>query len=313
MDEILINIILVSAGITMLYFGATWLVSGSVSIAQKFDISKMIIGLTIVSFATSSPELTVTLSAALGGFPDVMIGNVVGSNITNVGLVLGVLVIMKTIPFQKAILKRDIPIMLGVSILFAILSLEMELSRFDGLLLVAGLVLFLFFNFKRYKLDKDEHGQPYQSKTYSPFRSIAMVLSGMALLITSSFITVDNAVVIAKFFGVSELVIGITLLAFGTSIPELVTNVIAIRRGQFSLSIGNIVGSNIFNILAIAGTVSIVTGITINPDLLWSYLVMILFGMILFFMGLKRSFLSKLEGSVLLGGYLLFVVFLFIK
>ena len=313
MYEILSTVFLVTLGILMLYFGGTWLVLGSVSLGNKFNISKLIIGLTIVSFATSSPEMAVTLSASLSGFSDVTVGNVVGSNIANVGLVLGILIIMKTIPFQKQVVRRDVPIMLGVFFLFTILSLEGELSRVDGILLIAGLVVFLFFNYKRFKIKKEiEDGGPFQSKVYSIPRSIGMILGGIALLTVSSFITVDNAVAIAEFIGVSELVIGISLLAFGTSIPELVTNVIAIRKGQYGLSIGNIIGSNIFNILAIAGIVSVITGININPDVFWNYLVMILFGATLLFIGLKRSFLSKLEGSLFVGGYLLYVVILFI-
>lgn len=314
MSELWLSFVLVAIGLVMIYFGANWLINGSVAIAKRFNISHLIIGLTIVSFGTSTPELTVSLSAALSGYNDVTMGNIVGSNIANIGLILGVAAILSPIVVAKTTIRREVPIMIIVAILIIPLSIDNQISQIEGVLMVLGVVCFTVFS---YKLAKKEKTQDLPLETVSDEnerslkKSLALIGLGSGFLIVSSFITVDNAVIIAESFGVPNLIIGITLLAVGTSLPELITTVMAMKKGHTDLSVGNIIGSNIFNILAIAGTSAAVAGISINPELIRDYLIMIVFSLAL--IPIMRSGLSinKIEGVMLLVGYVSYCVFLF--
>lgn len=314
MSEIWQNVFLVTIGLVMIYFGANWLINGSVAIAKKLNISHLIIGLTIVAFGTSTPELTVSLSAALSGYNDVTIGNVVGSNIANIGLILGVAAILSPLAVAKTTIRREIPIMIIVSVLVIPLSIDNVISQWEGIAMMAGVVLFTIFSYKQSKKEKKTDlslETITEEKSISYKKSILNIAIGSVFLIVSSFITVDNAVIIAESFGVPNLIIGITLLAVGTSLPELITTIMAIKKGHMDLSVGNIIGSNIFNILAIAGASATVTGIMVNPEIIRDYLIMIVFSLVLIPIMRSGFSINKVEGGLLLGGYIAYSVFLF--
>ncbi len=314
MSEIWLSVVLVAVGLVMIYYGANWLINGSVVIAKRLNISHLIIGLTIVAFGTSTPELTVSLSAVLSGYNDVTIGNVVGSNIANIGLILGIAAILSPLAVAKTTIRREIPIMVIVSVLIIPLSLDNMISQVEGIAMIAGVVLFTVFSYRQSKKEK-KPDIPLETvsneKEVSYKKSVLNIGAGSVFLIVSSFITVDNAVIIAESFGVPNLIIGITLLAVGTSLPELITTVMAIKKGHVDLSVGNIIGSNIFNILAIAGTSAAVTGIIVNPEIMRDYLIMIIFSLALIPIMKSGLSINKVEGSLLLGGYIAYAVFLF--
>ena len=314
MSEIWQSVVLLAVGLVMIYYGANWLINGSVAIAKKLNISHLIIGLTIVAFGTSTPELTVSLSAALNGYNDVTIGNVVGSNIANIGLILGIAAILTPLVVSKTTIRREVPIMIIVSILVIPLSLDNVISQMEGMAMIAGVVLFTVFSYKQSKKEK-KTDLPLETiteeKVVSFKKSIFFIAIGSVFLIVSSFITVDNAVIIAESFGVPNLIIGITLLAVGTSLPELITTVMAIKKGHVDLSVGNIIGSNIFNVLAIAGVSATITGIVVNPEIIRDYVIMIVFSLGLIPIMRSGLSISKYEGVLLLGGYIAYAVFLF--
>ena len=256
--DILIHTALIAVGLAMLYFGAEWLVRGSIAIANKFRISQLVIGLTIVAFGTSTPELAVTVSSAMQGISDVALGNVVGSNIINIGLILGVAAIISPIAVARNIIRKEISILIGVSFLLVLISIDGEISFVDGLILASGVVVFIIFSYKFSKkestTESSETGALVMQTIAIP-KAALLIGIGLALLTFGSFVTVENAVKIAQQVGLSERIIGLTLVAVGTSLPELLTSVVAAKRGHADLSIGNIVGSNVFNILAILGNI----------------------------------------------------------
>jgi len=279
--EIAINALLTIVGLAMLCFGGNWLVSGGVSIAKKLRISQMVIGLTIVAYGTSTPELAASVAAAVGAQTDLILGNVVGSNISNIGMVIGISAIISPLVVSKATTRKEVPIMIGVMLLLIAISVDGEISQLDGVMLVAGLIAFTAYTLSRAKKERESITEDSSiTKTPVP-RAIALIVMGAALLYFGGFLTVENAVLIAENLGISETVIGITIIAIGTSLPELVTSVIAIRKGHMDIGIGTIVGSNIYNILMILGISSVITGIAVVPGMFTDYLVMIGFAVVL--------------------------------
>ena len=279
--EIAVNVLLTIVGLAILCFGGSWLVSGGVAIAKKLRISQMIIGLTIVAYGTSTPELAASMAAVVGSHTDLILGNVVGSNISNIGMVIGACAIVSPLVVKKATTRKEVPIMIGVTLLLIAMSVDGEISQYDGIILVAGLIAFTAYTLLRAKKERNEATEDsVTTKTPIP-RAIALIVVGAALLYFGGFLTVDNAVLIAENLGISETVIGITIIAIGTSLPELITSVIAIRKGHTDIGIGTIVGSNIYNILMILGISSVITGIAVVPGMFTDYLVMIGFAVVL--------------------------------
>jgi len=279
--EIAVNVLLAIVGLAILCFGGRWLVSGGVAIAKKLRISQMIIGLTIVAYGTSTPELAASMAAVVGSHTDLILGNVVGSNISNIGMVIGACAIVSPLVVKKATTRKEVPIMIGVTLLLIAMSVDGEISQYDGVILVAGLIAFTAYTLLRAKKERNEATEDsVTTKTPIP-RAIALIVVGAALLYFGGFLTVDNAVLIAENLGISETVIGITIIAIGTSLPELITSVIAIRKGHTDIGIGTIVGSNIYNILMILGISSVITGIAVVPGMFTDYLVMIGFAVVL--------------------------------
>ena len=279
--EIAVNVLLTIVGLVILCFGGSWLVSGGVAIAKKLRISQMIIGLTIVAYGTSTPELAASMAAVVGSHTDLILGNVVGSNISNIGMVIGICAIVSPLVVKKATTRKEVPIMIGVTLLLIAMSVDGEISQYDGVILVAGLIAFTAYTLSRAKKERSEVIEDSTATKTPVPRAIALIVIGAALLYFGGFLTVENAVLIAENLGISETVIGITIIAIGTSLPELITSVIAIRKGQTDIGIGTIVGSNIYNILMILGISSVITGIAVVPDIFTHYFIMIGFSIVL--------------------------------
>jgi cation:H+ antiporter len=278
--EITINVLLTIVGIAMLCFGGNWLVSGGVSIAKKLRISQMVIGLTIVAYGTSTPELAASVAAAVGLHTDLILGNVVGSNISNIGMVIGISAIISPLVVSKATTRKEVPIMIGVMLLLVAISVDGEISQYDGILLIAGLIAFTVYTLSRAKKERKQEEDLSTQKSSVP-RALGLVAIGSGLLYLGGYLTIENVVSIAQGIGISETVAGITIVAIGTSLPELITSITAIKKGHTDIGIGTIVGSNIYNILMIMGVASVITGIAVVPGMFTDYLVMIGFAVVL--------------------------------
>jgi cation:H+ antiporter len=303
-------------GLFMLLIGGKFLVDGASSIAFRLGMSSGLIGLTVVAFGTSAPELLVSLTAAVNGNSAISIGNVIGSNIANIGLVLGLSGIFYPILIQKAQLKLEYAVMLLVTFIFYFLSLDQEISFWDGLILIAGLIIFNFYMLRNLGKEIDSENKLIQEefegvRTYNLWISSTLVMGGILGLYFGSELLVHNAVLISREFGISERVIGITIIAIGTSIPELITSIFAALSKRTDLALGNILGSNIMNILSIIGITALVKPIEVSKDFLGSdYLWMVGLSIILFPLMKTKMRVSKIEGSFLLLIYLIYLYFL---
>lgn len=303
-------------GLAILLLGGKFLVDGASSIALKLGMSSGLIGLTVVAFGTSAPELLVSLNAALKGNSDISIGNVVGSNIANIALVLGVSGLFYPILIRREHLRFDYSLMVIVTIVFYLLSLNNEIGLWKGILLFGGFIVFNAYLFRNLgqgiKEEKEVVLEDLEEvKDYSWLVSIALFFGGIVGLYFGSELLVENAVLISREFGVSERVIGITIIAIGTSLPELITSILAALAKRTDLALGNILGSNIMNILSIIGLTAIVKPITVSEAFLQSdYLWMIGFSIILLPLMRTKMKISFFEGSILLVGYATYLFFL---
>jgi len=296
----------------MLCFGGNWLVSGGVAIAKKFRISNLVIGMTIVAYGTSTPELAASIAAA-GDHSAIILGNIIGSNIANVGMVIGVAAILVPLAVKKSVLKKEIPIMLGVSILLVLISIDGEISQYDGVLLLIGLGVFAFYTFRDALKQRETTKDDVDSgKNNIYLKSAGLIGIGVIVLYIGAILTVDNAVIIATEFGLSEKIIGLTVIAIGTSLPELITSIIAIRKGHTDIGIGNIIGSNIYNILMIMGVGAALGGVLVTSDVYVDYAIMIIFSISLL-IGLKTGIINRTMGIILATGYVLYLVTAFFK
>ena len=313
--ELILNFLFVGGGLAMLYFGAEWLVKGSIAISNKLGVSQLVIGLTVVAFGTSAPELAVSISSAIQGLSDVALGNVVGSNIVNIGVILGVSAIISPIIVSKSAIRKEVPIMIGTSFLLLAIILDGKIDFVDGVLLVVGIIIFTWYSYRSSKKDTDIEkipvSQVLQKNVFS--KSIIFMMAGLLLLIGGSFLTVDNAVIIGASFGISELFMGLTVVAIGTSLPELITSIVAARKGHADLAVGNIIGSNIFNILAILGISSLISGITVSEQILIDVGIMLAFSLVLIPIMRSGFIISRKEGIFLIAGYVGYVIFLFYR
>ena len=290
----------VLAGLILLCIGGYAIVSGGVSLAKKLRISSMIIGLTVVAYGTSTPELAASLLAAFNSHTELILGNIVGSNISNVGMVIGISAIFTPLLISKITVSRWIPIMIGVSLLVVAMSYDGEISQVDGVILIAALIGFTAYTIKTVKKQKIQQNETienealegeyflsrYKIETYP--QSIGLIVAGVIVLFIGGHLTVDGAVNIAETLGLSQLVIGVVIVAIGTSLPELITSIIAIAKKQTDIGVGNIVGSNIYNILLILGVSSAIVGIPVSTDVFSNYYIMIAFSLVLF-IGFRKS------------------------
>ena len=316
------NIILLVAGFVALVKGADLFVDGSSSIAAIFKVPSVIIGLTIVALGTSAPELAVSTSAALKGSNEIALSNVVGSNIFNLLMVLGVCAVIKPLPITKVIKKRDFPLSIVVTAaLFGVLALQMigkvdfgavkmsdnvsEVSRIIGISLLVLFIIYIVILIISAIKNKTE-GEP--TKTMSPLKSILFIIIGLALIIAGGQFVVNSAKFIAAAFGMSETLIGLTVVAFGTSLPELVTSIVASRKGENELAVGNVVGSNIFNMMFILGISAALHPITVNFACMTDFAILIVASIMVFIFALKNK-ITRAEGIVMILFYIATVVF----
>jgi len=312
--EVVISAVLTVVGLVMLCFGGNWLVSGGVAIARKFRISNLVIGMTIVAYGTSTPELAASIAAA-GEHSAIILGNIIGSNIANVGMVIGVAAILVPLAVSKSVLRKEIPIMLGVSFLLILLSIDGEISIYDGVLLLAGLGVFAFYTYKDAMKQREENKEEEKiqlGKSNVYLKSVGLIGVGVALLYVGAILTVDNAVILAKEFGLSEKIIGLTVIAIGTSLPELITSIIAIRKGHADIGVGNIIGSNVYNILMIMGVGAALGGVVIAADVYVDYTIMIIFSLSLL-IAIKTGIINRVMGVCLAIGYISYLAFMFFK
>jgi len=304
---ILVQILLLAIGFTMLVKGADRFVDGSAGLAKKLGIPQLVIGLTIVAMGTSAPEAAVSINASLKGNSGIAIGNVVGSNILNILIILGVSAVLATMAIQKSTLKYEIPYMIFVTVVLIVLGMSGEyVTRIEGVVLWVLFLVYLAYLFKLAKQGTDEDSTEDRPGWKL---CISMILGGV-IVVWGSDITVDSATAIAKMIGLSERFIGLTIVALGTSLPELVTSVVAARKGNADIAIGNIVGSNIFNILFVIGTASIIAPVMYESVFLIDGIIAVLAGVLLWISVIKTRSLRKPWGIVYLVCYGAYLVYL---
>ena len=319
-----IEILLLIAGLVLVILGADWLVDGASAIARKLKISEFVIGLTIVGFGTSCPELVVSLTGALQGNADISVGNVVGSNIFNTLLILGLTSLVSPIAITRTNKRRDIPVTLAVTFLFAACAMSYsffgiggadDLKRVEGIVFLVLFVLYIYFCFRTGKAAPDENSDEAPAKEIKTWLAILLTIAGLVALIAGGRLFVDNAVEVAHRLGVSDKFIAITLLAGGTSLPELAACVVAAAKKKGQLALGNILGSNVFNILLILGTSAVVTPLSIqgiNLVDIAALLISIVFVMLSSYT-FKKNCIDRWEGAIFVLTFIAYYTWLFIN
>lgn len=309
------NVIYILIGLVGLYFGGEGLVRGAVSIAERMGVSKLVIGLTIVGMGTSAPELLVSLKAALGGSSDIALGNVVGSNIANILLILGASAIVYPIMSWDKNVRRDVIVALGAALLVLYFAQSPIIGRVDGIIMLAGLGAYLFYVFRNESkaLVPENVTNDVVSTQMALWQGITFMVGGLALLIVGADYLVEGAVNIARAFGISETVIGLTIVAVGTSLPELATSITAALKRQSDVALGNVVGSNIFNILGILGITTLVKPVGVAPEMAsFDVPVMVITTILLVAVLFTRSSITKRMGQVMVGLYAAYTLWLFV-
>lgn len=273
--QLLLQVLLLALGFVLLIKGADWFVDGSSSVAARFGIPQLVIGLTIVAMGTSAPEAAVSISAAFSGNADITVGNIVGSNILNVLIILGLSSVIIPIAVAKSTVKYEMPFMILITGLLLLLGFDGKLGLLDGMIFLVFFAAYLIYLFVMAKKDKNEQQEDESIKQLSLPKSIIFVIIGLAMIILGSNVTVDAASKIAEMFGMDERFIGLTVVALGTSLPELFTSVSAARKGNADIAIGNIVGSNIFNILFICGISALIIPIPFASNFVFDVIIAI--------------------------------------
>jgi cation:H+ antiporter len=308
-------IIYLLAGLVLLYYGAEALVRGSSSLALRLGLSPLVVGLTVVAFGTSTPELMVSLKAALAGQADISVGNVVGSNICNIGLILGICALVTPIATTSQIVRIDIPIMLAITAITIFLLADGTIGLPEGIFLTTLLVAYIVFSIglaRRQPADSlgTEFGEEVKISKRGLAIDLLMVAGGLVLLVFGARFLVDGAVIIARTFGWTEALIGLTVVAVGTSLPELATSLVAAIKKEADIAVGNIVGSNIFNLLGILGITAIVHPLAATGIGRIDYAVMAVFALVLWPMAYHQKRITRLEGAIILAGYVAYVSWL---
>ncbi len=309
--------VLLIGGSIALFAGADFLIRGSSSLALRFGISPLVVGLTIVAFATSSPELLVSINAALNNNTGITLGNVIGSNICNIGLILGISAIITPLTVQLQIVRREIPIMIFATILLFVFLIGGSVSRVEGLIMLSGMFAYILFSYKSALHSKDEKTKEVFHKEVNKkqtklWLSIILMIMGLALLAGGSELFVSGSVKFAKTLGVNDVVIGLTLVAFGTSIPELITSIVASLKKQNDIAFGNIIGSCIFNILSIIGISSLIVPLHSIDIKIVDLLVMLGFSILILPLSRTGFVIKRWEGMLLFSIYLFYTVFVVI-
>ena len=303
--DVLIQIGLLALGFVLLVKGADWFVEGASQLAEKFGIPQLVIGLTIVAMGTSLPEAAVSISAALKGSAEITIGNIVGSNIMNILLILGITAVITPVAVQRSTVRYEIPFMIVVSvILVAVGSMDDHLLHLsDGLILWALMFLYLGYLLVIAKKGGGLPEEMPEGKPMPVWKMILLIVLGGVMIVAGSDVAVDAATELALIFGMSERLIGLTIVAFGTSLPELVTSVTAAIKGKADIAVGNIVGSNIFNILFVVGTSALITPVAYAPEFLTDGIVCIAAAVLLWICVFKNKRLGRVGGLLMLIGY----------
>jgi cation:H+ antiporter len=316
------NLAEVIIGLALLIWGADRFVHGAAAMARNLGVAPLMIGLTIVSFATSAPEILVSVVAALRDEPELAIGNAIGSNIANIGLVLGATALIRPIELKSATLRREMPALLAVSLLTVALFLDSVLNRIDGFVLLTGLVIVVIWLVRLglRSSASDPMQADFEAEIPKDMRTkvaVVWLVIGLASLLWGADLLVDGAISIARELGVAEVVIGVTLVALATSLPELAVSVVSAVRGEYGLAIGNIVGSNIFNLLAVVGVAAAIQPAILPPTVLSLHIfVMVAFTLVLFAMTYEydgRGAISRFEGFMLIAAYLAFSTYVVVQ
>lgn len=313
MTELLLQSLVLAGGIGVLYFGAEWLVRGSARLAASLGVSPMVVGLTVVSFGTSSPELVVAVVAALRGSADLAVGNVLGSNMANLGLILGLTALIRPLDVAARVVWREAPLMILVTVALFPLAWDEVIGRVEGVILLLGLVGYLAFVFRAVSAEAPEVLSEYEGfmkAETGPGPSVRasdvrLVVLGCAALVAGGYAIVESAIFLAGYLGVPQVAVGLSVVAVGTSLPELATSVVAAFRNEADIAVGNIVGSNIFNVLAILGTSAVVAPMAVTGSVLTRELVAVLALSVLAFPMLRTGWrVQRWEGALLLGVYI---------
>lgn len=311
--ELLWQVVLLAFGFLLLVKGADWFVDGASGIADKLGIPQLVIGLTIVAMGTSAPETAVSITAALKGNADIAVGNVVGSNILNILIILGIASVITSIAVAKTTIRYEIPIMLAITFLLLIFgATDGTINLWEGIALLVCFALYLFYMFVMVK--KGEMQAEEIDGAQKPLWKLLVACAvGLVLIVWGSDVTVDAATIIAKEIGISDKFIGLTVVALGTSLPELVTSVVAARKGKADIAIGNIVGSNIFNILFVLGTSALIIPVVFEMSFVIDCLVAVAAGVILWLCVFKKKKLKRIDGIIMLVCYAAYFAYLLLK
>ena len=312
----ILNCFLIIFGVALVLWGADRLTEGASSLARRMNIPEIVIGLTIVAAGTSAPELFVSLVSALKGTPDLGIGNVVGSNTMNAMVIVGVAAMVAPMTIAPSTVKKDIPFSVAASLLLLFLCIDQwsslslsgsSISRIDGGILLVGFAAFMAYTLQVARKGAAETDATEQRQTGNVWKDLAFVVIGLACLIVGSNLFVDSASAVASQLGVSEGVIGLTIVAGGTSLPELATSVVAARKGRSAMAIGNVIGSNVFNILLILGLTAVISPMQIQGITMIDLAVMLLSVLLIWLFSYTKYTVARWEGAVLTGGYLVYL------
>ena len=294
----LLNILFIVIGVVLVIWGADRMTEGAVSIAQRLKVPQIVIGLTIVAMGTSMPEFFVSLMSALKGTPDLAVGNVVGSNIFNTLLIVGVAALVTPIVIARSTVKKDMPWSMLAAVMLTVMCLDQTISRVDALILFAAFLIFILYTLREAHINKQTSTEE-ETKSYSPLVAIGLVILGLACLVGGSNLFVESATKVAQELGVSEAVIGLTIVAGGPSLPELATSAVAARKGQSAIAIGNVIGSNVFNVLMIVGITGLVKPMHIKGITPVDLSVMAAGMVILWLFSFTKFKVERWEGGVL--------------
>lgn len=308
--DMLLDILLLVVGFTMLVKGADWFVDGTAGIAKKFGIPELVVGLTIVAMGTSAPEAAVSVTAALGNNADITVGNILGSNILNILIILGLTGVIIDVAIQKSTLFVEMPFMLIATVMLIVMGMTGgSISRFEGVILWIMFIMYLTYLFFMAKKGKQQDGE---KENRNILILLLLAVIGGLVVVWGSDITVDSAVGIAQIIGIDSRIIGLTIVALGTSLPELVTSVTAAKKGSADIAIGNIVGSNVFNILFVVGTSALIIDVPYASGFIVDGIVAVVAGVLLWMSTVKKKKLTRPWGIVMLLVYAAYLVYLLV-
>ncbi|MBS3969852.1 MAG: calcium/sodium antiporter [Clostridia bacterium] len=308
-------------GFILLIKGADFFIDGAAGIAKALKLPPMIIGLTIVAFGTSSPEAAVSIGAAIKGSSGISLGNVIGSNIFNISLVIGIMALLSPLKVEKQTTRKEIPFALLSSILLLILALDRFLqqtgsnviTRGDGLVFLIFFSIFIYYLFEMALKSSNNNHEIIENSGHNKGRKIFYLIIGLTGIILGGKLVVDNSIIIALSWGISQSLVGLTIVAVGTSLPELVTSITAVLKKENEIALGNLIGSNIFNILFILGAASVISPIHVEPTLIKDTFLMIFYTIFLFIFAMSHYRISRKEGFILLMSYLVYLAFIIIN